>query len=63
MLIIKRKNNLLNRYNNMELNRLWIIGKKNYIRFYPNPGFRFVYKDKEFRWNKFYGLRWNKKVK
>ncbi len=47
------------------LDRLWIIGRKSehYLRFYPNPGFRFVWGGKEYRWNVFYGLRWGKVVR
>ncbi len=43
--------------------RLWCFGKENYLRLYPNPGFRFVVKGKEYRWNKHYGLRWGKAVR
>lgn len=46
-----------------KFDRLWAIGKNTYIRFYPNPGFRIVLKGKEYRWNKFYGLRWGKSAK
>jgi hypothetical protein len=34
-----------------------MIGEENYIRLYPNPGFRLTLKGYEFRWNVFYGWR------
>lgn len=41
----------------MDIDRLWCIGKETYVRFYPNPGFRFVWGRREYRWNWFYGWR------
>ncbi len=43
-----------------KLDRLWAIGKETYVRLYPNPGFRIVFRKKELRWNKFYGYRFGK---
>lgn len=41
-----------------EWNRVWAIGKfSNYIRFYPNPGFSFNLRGKNYKWSKFYGLK------
>lgn len=41
------------------IDRVWILGRKNdnwYLRFYPNPGFCFVFINKRVSYSKFYGL-------
>lgn len=37
--------------------RVRSIGRENYVRLTPNPGFRLVYGGKEIKWSRFYGWR------
>lgn len=44
----------------LALDRTWALGRETYVRLYPNPGFRIVYRGVETRWSKFYGWRHGK---
>lgn len=47
MVKVSRFNRFLNFFN-----RVWAIGRTNYIRFYPNPGIRLVRNGEEYKWDR-----------